>query len=73
MMCMDADEMKRRSRGQSVDMSPEAIAKRIDLVSQLRALSLALKRAGDEARARGTLDTQQPQSPPAHEQTAADE
>lgn len=60
---MDADEMKRRSRGQSVDMSPEAIARRIDLVSQLRALSLELKRAGDDARARGTLDVQ-PQQPP---------
>ena len=42
---MNADEMKRASRGMGVDMSPEAIARRIDIVSQLRALTLALGKA----------------------------
>jgi hypothetical protein len=32
---MDADEMKRRSRGISDDMSPAAIARRIDIVGEL--------------------------------------
>ncbi|MDX2177902.1 MAG: hypothetical protein SF028_15685 [Candidatus Sumerlaeia bacterium] len=42
---MTPEEMKRRSRGQSVDMSPEAIARRLDQVSQLRTLGLALRKA----------------------------
>ncbi len=42
---MTPDEMKARSRGQSVDMSPEAIAHRINIVSELRAAMIALERA----------------------------
>ncbi len=32
---MDADELKRRSRGTSQDMSAAAISRRLDIVSQL--------------------------------------
>lgn len=32
---MDPEEMKRRGRGISDDMSPEAIARRIEIVGQL--------------------------------------
>ena len=32
---MDADEAKRRSRGISTDMSPDAILRRIEIVSEL--------------------------------------
>ena len=42
---MTGEEMKRRSRGFSTDMSGEAVAKRIDIVSQLRELGLAAKNA----------------------------
>lgn len=40
-----ADRHKARSRGVSQDMSPEAIARRIDIVSELRDLALSLGQA----------------------------
>ncbi len=42
---MTPEETKRRSRGFSQDMSGPAVASRIDRVSQLRELGLALKKA----------------------------
>ncbi|MCC5875573.1 MAG: hypothetical protein JJU11_05075 [Candidatus Sumerlaeia bacterium] len=42
---MTPEEMKRRSRGFSTDMSGEAVARRIEIVSQLREMGLALKKA----------------------------
>ena len=42
---MTAEDMKRRSRGFSTDMSGEAVAKRIDMVSKLRELGLTLKKS----------------------------
>jgi hypothetical protein len=42
---MNADEMKNLSRGFSRDMSPKAIAHRIDIVTQLRNLGLFLATA----------------------------
>jgi hypothetical protein len=42
---MTPEEAKQRSRGFSVDMSGEAIARRIDQVSRLRALGIALSKA----------------------------
>ena len=42
---MDADEMKRRSRGISNDMSPEAIARRIDIVGELWRMWQVLRHA----------------------------
>jgi hypothetical protein len=39
---MNADEMKRRSRGISADMSPEAILRRLEIVDELRSLTLFL-------------------------------
>jgi len=42
---MTPDEAKRLSRGISSDMSPEAISRRLDIVSQLFQLGSALTRA----------------------------
>lgn len=42
---MDADEMKRRSRGIVDDMSPEAIARRVDIVGELWRMWQILRRA----------------------------
>ncbi len=42
---MTPEEMKRRSRGWSTDMSGEAIARRVDIVSELRAVGLWLAKA----------------------------
>ena len=41
----NADRAKARSRGVSRDMSPDAIARRLDIVSELRNLALQLGRA----------------------------
>lgn len=40
---MNPETMKSRSRGFSTDMSGEAIAKRLDIVSGLRELGVAMK------------------------------
>lgn len=40
-----ADRDKARSRGVSRDMSPDAIARRLDIVSELRDLALSLGQA----------------------------
>lgn len=42
---MTPEEMKRKSRGFGTDMSGEAVAKRLDIVSSLRELGLALKKS----------------------------
>ena len=42
---MNAEEMKRIGRGVGRDMSPEAIARRIDIVSRLRAFTRVLGKA----------------------------
>ena len=61
----EANEAKARSRGISRDMSPEAIARRIDIISQLRAFSQLLGQAekidgmesdGDAEKEAGTED-----------------
>ena len=39
---MTPEEMKMKGRGWSTDMSPEAIARRIDIVSELRTFALWL-------------------------------
>lgn len=57
---MTPEEMKRRSRGFSVDMSGEAVARRIDMVSQLRELGLALKKA----KILGPAEASAPPAPP---------
>jgi hypothetical protein len=41
---MTPEAMKNRSRGFGVQMSGEAVAKRLDTVSRLNALGLALRR-----------------------------
>ena len=42
---MNADEAKRRSRGESTDMSPEAIGQRIAIAGELHDLWQWLRRA----------------------------
>ena len=42
---MTPEEMKDRSRGFGVEMTPEALTRRLDKVSQLRSLGLALRKA----------------------------
>ena len=61
---MSHDEMKNKSRGFSIDMSGEAIGKRIDKVSQLRELGLALRKAKIIGPVTGS---EEPTHPPAQE------
>lgn len=42
---MDPEEMKRRSRGISDDMSPDAIARRLDIVNELHRVWQTLRQA----------------------------
>lgn len=42
---MTPEEMKQRSRGFDAEMSGEAVARRLDTVSRLRELGMALKSA----------------------------
>lgn len=56
-----SETSKSRSRGISCDMSPEAIARRIDLVSELREFSLFLADAGKASK--GTLSEKASKDP----------
>ncbi len=42
---MNPEEMKKKSRGISTDMSPEAISRRIEIASQLYEMATILKKA----------------------------
>jgi hypothetical protein len=48
---MNPEEMKKRSRGISTDMSPEAISRRIEIASQLYEMATLLKKAKKIGRA----------------------
>lgn len=57
---MNPQDMKRISRGIGCDMSPEAIAHRINIVSRLRALTQQLGKAEKVGKERGVRQSASP-------------